>query len=68
MPSHMAGFTTGENGIKAEAVSNKTPARKRNDILKRFKGFLTDWSSPLRDDDIQVIVNVQLFDEGLGRA
>lgn len=60
---HIAEFYR-ENGIKAEAVSNKTPARKRNDILKRFKETPTDGSRPLRDDDIQVIVNVQLFDEG----
>lgn len=60
---HIAEFYC-ENGIKAEAVSNKTPARKRNDILKRFKETPTDGSRPLRDDDIQVIVNVQLFDEG----
>ena len=60
---HIAEFYC-ENGIKAEAVSNKTPARKRNDILKRFKETPTDGARPLRDDDIQVIVNVELFDEG----
>lgn len=60
---HIAEFYC-ENGIKAEAVSNKTPARKRNDILKRFKETPIDGSRPLRDEDIQVIVNVQLFDEG----
>lgn len=60
---HIAEFYR-ENGIKAEAVSNKTPKRKRNDILKRFKDTPTDGSRPLSDDDIQVIINVQLFDEG----
>lgn len=60
---HIAEFYR-ENGIKAEAVSNKTPTRKRNDILKRFKETPTDGYRPLRDDDIQVIVNVELFDEG----
>ena len=60
---HIAEFYC-ENGIKVESVSNKTPARKRNDILKRFKETPTDGSRPLRDDDIQVIVNVELFDEG----
>ena len=60
---HIAEFYR-ENGIKAEAVSNKTPTRKRNDILKRFRETPTDGSRPLSDNDIQVIVNVQLFDEG----
>lgn len=60
---HIAEFYR-ENGIKAETVSNKTPTRKRNDILKRFKETPTDGYRPLRDDDIQVIVNVELFDEG----
>lgn len=53
-----------QNGIKAVTISSKTPAKEREDILDRFRNTHTDSNEPLKDDDIQVMVNVALFDEG----
>lgn len=53
------------NGIKAIAISSKTPDKDRNEILERFRNTQTDVNKPLKESDIQVIVNVSLFDEGL---
>lgn len=54
-----------KNGIKAIAISSKTPDKEREEFLERFRNTQTDGNKPLKDDDIQVIVNVSLFDEGL---
>lgn len=54
-----------KNGIKAIAISSKTPDKDRNEILERFRSTQTDGNKPLKAGDIQVIVNVSLFDEGL---
>lgn len=49
------------NGIKAIAISSKTPDKDRNEILERFRNTQTDVNKPLKENDIQVIVNVSLF-------
>ena len=54
-----------KNGIKAIAISSKTPDKDRNEILERFRNTQTGGNKPLKAGDIQVIVNVSLFDEGL---
>jgi superfamily II DNA or RNA helicase len=54
-----------KNGIKAIAISSKTPDKEREEFLERFRNTQTDGSKPLKAGDIQVIVNVSLFDEGL---
>lgn len=54
-----------KNGIKAIAISSKTPDKEREEFLERFRNTQIDGNKPLKDDDIQVIVNVSLFDEGL---
>lgn len=54
-----------KNGIKAIAISSKTPDKDRNEILERFRNTQTGGNKPLKASDIQVIVNVSLFDEGL---
>ena len=54
-----------KNGIKAIAISSKTPDKDRNEILERFRNTQTGSKKPLKERDIQVIVNVSLFDEGL---
>ena len=48
-----------EHGIKAKAISCKTPKNQRDEIIRRFK------NSETKDkDDIRVLVNVDLFGEG----
>ena len=54
-----------KNGIKAIAISSKTPDKDREEILERFINTQTGGKKPLKEGDIQVIVNVSLFDEGL---
>ena len=54
-----------KNGIKAIALSSKTPDKDREEILERFRNTQTGGKKPLKEGDIQVIVNVSLFDEGL---
>lgn len=54
-----------KNGIKAIAISSKTPDKEREEFLERFRNTQTDGNKPLKAGDIQVIVNVSLFDEGL---
>lgn len=54
-----------KNGIKAIALSSKTPDKDREEILERFRNTQTGGKKPLKECDIQVIVNVSLFDEGL---
>ena len=54
-----------KNGIKAIAISSKTPDKDREEILERFRNTQTGGKKPLKEGDIQVIVNVSLFDEGL---
>lgn len=54
-----------KNGIKAIALSSKTPDKDREEILERFRNTQTGGNKPLKAGDIQVIVNVSLFDEGL---
>lgn len=53
-----------QNGIKAVAVSSKTPDKDRADILQRFRNTPTGRKT-LREQDIQILVNVSLFDEGM---
>ena len=43
-----------QHGINAVAISSKTPLEERKEIIERFKGT----------NDIQVLVNVDLFGEG----
>lgn len=52
---HIAEFYR-ENGIKAVAISSKTPPVERQKLIERFKRTTVD--------DIQVLVNVDLFSEG----
>lgn len=54
-----------KNGIKAIALSSMTPDKDREEILERFRNTQTGGKKPLKEGDIQVIVNVSLFDEGL---
>jgi superfamily II DNA or RNA helicase len=54
-----------KKGIKAIAISSKMPDKDRNEILERFRNTQTGGNKPLKAGDIQVIVNVSLFDEGL---
>ena len=54
-----------KNGIKAIALSSKTPDKDREEILERFRNTQTGGKKSLKEGDIQVIVNVSLFDEGL---
>lgn len=54
-----------KNGIKAIVLSSKTPDKDREEILERFRNTQTGGKKPLKEGDIQVIVNVSLFDEGL---
>ena len=54
-----------KNGMKAIAISSKTPDKDREEILERFRNTQTGGKKPLKECDIQVIVNVSLFDEGL---
>lgn len=60
---HIAEFYR-ENGIKAVAISSKTPVKVREDVVRRFKKTPMDNTMPLTEDDIQVVVNCELWGEG----
>lgn len=55
-----------ENGIKAVAISSKTPSPLRKELIGRFKS--SSLSSPLKSasshEEIEVLVSVDLFSEG----
>ena len=56
-----------ENGIKAVAISSKTPLAERQELIERFKS--SSLSSSLNSasntsDEIEVLVSVDLFSEG----
>ena len=50
------------HGIRAVAISSKTPAAERKKIIERFKGSVL--RRPETSATIQVLVNVDLFGEG----
>ena len=56
---HIAEFYR-ENGIKAVAISSKTPLAERKLLIEKFKKTHTD----LTDNEIEVLVSVDLFSEG----
>ena len=56
---HIAEFYR-ENGIKAVAISSKTPLADRKLLIEKFKKTHTD----LTDNEIEVLVSVDLFSEG----
>ena len=63
---HIAEFYR-ENGIKAVAISSKTPLTERKDMIERFKS--SSLSSSLKSasnvsEEIEVLVSVDLFSEG----
>ena len=63
---HIAEFYR-ENGIKAVAISSKTPLAERQKLIERFKS--SSLSSSLNStsntsDEIEVLVSVDLFSEG----
>ena len=63
---HIAEFYR-ENGIKAVAISSKTPLAERQEFIERFKS--SSLSSSLNStsntsDEIEVLVSVDLFSEG----
>ena len=63
---HIAEFYR-ENGIKAVAISSKTPLTERQELIERFKS--SSLSSSLNStsntsDEIEVLVSVDLFSEG----
>ena len=63
---HIAEFYR-ENGIKAVAISSKTPLAERQELIERFKS--SSLSSSLNStsntsDEIEVLVSVDLFPEG----
>ena len=63
---HIAEFYR-ENGIKAVAISSKTPSSLRKELIERFKS--SSLSSSLNSasntsDEIEVLVSVDLFSEG----
>ena len=63
---HIAEFYR-ENGIKAVAISSKTPLAERQELIERFKS--SSLSSSLNStsntsDEIEVLVSVDLFSEG----
>lgn len=60
---HIAEFYR-ENGIKAVAISNKTPVKVREDVVRRFKETPTDGTAQDNEDAIQVVVNCELWGEG----
>ena len=60
---HIAQFYR-ENGIKAVAVSSKTPLAERRKIIERFKSFSLSSSPDSKDEEIEVLVSVDLFSEG----
>lgn len=60
-----------QHGINAVAISSKTPFTERNTIIERFKGTIVGdcndkpcRTSLNQTNDIQVLVNVDLFGEG----
>ena len=61
---HIAEFYR-ENGIKAVAISSKTPLAERLELIERFKSSsLSSSLNSTSDDDIEVLVSVDLFSEG----
>lgn len=63
---HIAEFYR-ENGIKAVAISSKTPLAERKDMIERFKS--SSLSSSIKSasnvpEEIEVLVSVDLFSEG----
>ena len=53
-----------ENGIKAVAISSKTPSSLRKELIERFKASSLSPSLNSASDDIEVLVSVDLFSEG----
>lgn len=56
-----------ENGIKAVAISSKTPLAERKDMIERFKS--SSLSSSIKSasnasEEIEILVSVDLFSEG----
>ena len=60
---HIAEFYR-ENGIKAVAISSKTPLAERQELIGRFKSSSLSSSLNSASDDIEVLVSVDLFSEG----
>ena len=60
---HIAEFYR-ENGIKAVAISSKTPLAERQKLIERFKSSSLSSSLNSVSDDIEVLVSVDLFSEG----
>ena len=60
---HIAEFYR-ENGIKAVAISSKTPLAERQELIGRFKSSSLSPSLNSPSDDIEVLVSVDLFSEG----
>ena len=60
---HIAEFYR-ENGIKAVAISSKTPLAERQELIERFKSSSLFSSLNSTSDDIEVLVSVDLFSEG----
>ena len=60
---HIAEFYR-ENGIKAVAISSKTPLAERQELIERFKSSSLSPSLNSASDDIEVLVSVDLFSEG----
>ena len=60
---HIAEFYR-ENGIKAVAISSKTPLAERQELIERFKSFSLSSSLNSTSGDIEVLVSVDLFSEG----
>ena len=60
---HIAEFYR-ENGIKAVAISSKTPGSLRKELIERFKASSLSPSLNSASDDIEVLVSVDLFSEG----
>ncbi len=56
---HIAEFYR-KNGIKAVAISSRTPSSLRKELIERFKAS----SLKSTDDEIEVLVSVDLFSEG----
>ena len=59
---HIAEFYR-ENGIKAVAISSKTPLAERKLFIEKFKKTHTDLTDST-DNEIEVLVSVDLFSEG----
>ena len=60
---HIADFYR-ENGIKAVAISSKTPSSLRKELIERFKASSLLSSLNSTSDEIEVLVSVDLFSEG----